>query len=119
GAGRGHQPRNRTELALPGQLVHDHAQLGHDGIVLLLAPGAGHLLIVVAKYCVLHARTSPLPQGRASMPEADREVEKMSPGRARPGFQATIEARRRAASWASAARAAQGPRAPQPPGPSR
>src|SRR5258708_3288527 len=75
GGGGWQQPRHRAKLALPGKLVQDPAELGHDGIILLLGPGAGHFFIVIAKDCVLHAALSSL-QGRASMPDPDSGVKK-------------------------------------------
>src|SRR5712671_1179332 len=56
---------DRAEFALPLQFFHDDPELGHDGVVLLLAPGASHLFIVVAENSVLHGGSC-LRQGRSS-----------------------------------------------------
>ena len=52
---RGRQePGDRPELALTIELFHDGPKLGHDGIIVLLAPGTGHLFIVVAENGIEH-----------------------------------------------------------------
>jgi hypothetical protein len=42
------------ELVLALNSPHDRPELRHDGVVVFLAPRAGNLLVVVAKYCILH-----------------------------------------------------------------
>src|SRR5262249_10188097 len=49
-----HQPRDRAELLLAGQAIVDGVQLGHDGRVFLLRPGADGLFGVVAEQRVEH-----------------------------------------------------------------
>ena len=61
-----HQPRDRPELAVPRQSILDASEPRHDGRVLLLAPGTGGVLVVVAEDGVEHrgGSVSGLEDGR-------------------------------------------------------
>ena len=54
GRGGGQEPGDGAEAALLGQLLLHHGELGHDGIVLGLGPGADDVFAVVAEDGVEH-----------------------------------------------------------------
>src|SRR6185437_5485074 len=79
GGGRGRQlAQGGAQLAGLGQALADDGELVHHRLVLFLAPGPDDILIVVAKYRILHEGLPGLAIGRTTMPAADRAEKKIS-----------------------------------------
>src|SRR6185312_5837446 len=77
--GRRQQAGDRPEPALVGELLLHDRELGHDGVILLLAPGADHVFGIVAKDGVKHGGRSSFASGRMGMAVADKAGEKNRP----------------------------------------
>src|SRR6266700_66390 len=77
------QPRHRAEPTLLGKLFLHHRELLHDRLVLLLAPGADEVLIVIAKDGVKHVgRVSVHPRNERLCPEPTAQRRDFSAGSA-------------------------------------
>src|SRR5207302_2211990 len=82
GGGRRHEADGRTELAILGKLLMDHIELGHDRVVLFLAPGKDDVFVVVAEDGVEHGGLS-CSQGRTTIAPADTAPAKKLPAKNR------------------------------------
>ena len=74
GGGRGgrHQPRDGAELPALRELLLHHVELGHDGVVLLLAPGEDDVFVVVAEDGVEHGGAFLNPRTKEDQPWPQR-----------------------------------------------